>query len=118
MADNDPRLRLGATGPGSGLLSRIVGAALGAVVLVVSLLFSAVVFSFLLAAAVLIGGYFWWRTRDVRRQLREQMAQMDAQMRAGTTARPGDASRSQGGTVLDGDFIRERDDNSTRDSGR
>lgn len=91
------------------LLGRVLGVAVGAVVLVASLLFSVVIFAVLLAAGVIVGGYLWWRTRALRHQLREQMQAMDEQLRAAQrgpgAARPG--ARDE--TVIDGDFIRETD---------
>lgn len=63
---------------------RIVGAVIGAVGLVVALAFSAVAFVFLAAAAVVGGGWLWWKTRHVRKELRAA----HANIRAG--ARPGE----------------------------
>lgn len=107
-----PRIAPGAPAPApapQGLLGRVLGVAIGAVLLVASLLFSVVVFAVLLAAGVIVGGYLWWRTRALRRQLREQMQAMEEQLRAGQpgpgAARPG--ARDE--TVIEGDFIRETD---------
>lgn len=96
----------GAASP-PGLLARVLAFALGAVALVASLVFSVVVFAFLLGAAVLVGAYLWWRTRELRRQIREQMQAQDAgqaPMRARTTSRQ---SGSTDDSILEGDFIRE-----------
>lgn len=51
----------------------IVGTAVAGTV---ALMFSAVLLSILAAVAVVGGGYLWWRTRAMRRQMREQMEQM------------------------------------------
>lgn len=111
--DDRPRLGPGQRSrPGSapGLLSRIAGIALGTVVLAASLLVSAVVFAVLLVGAVVGGGYLWWRTRDLRRQVKESM-------RAAAEGRappgPGDgagwrgAPRADEDRVIEGDYIRE-----------
>jgi hypothetical protein len=77
--------------------------------LVAGLFVSAVVFSVLLVAGVVAGGWFWWKTRDLRRQLGERMAQMQ-QMQAGRQSRgaPADSSHpSHPSDVIDGDYIRE-----------
>jgi predicted lipid-binding transport protein (Tim44 family) len=94
-------------------VGRVLGFALGVVVLVASLIFSVVVFAILLGVAVLVGGYLWWRTRDLRRQIREQMQAQDA----GRGPMPDGASRERrppaaDDNILEGDFIREarRDD--------
>ncbi|MEK9720486.1 MAG: hypothetical protein VW257_05445 [Quisquiliibacterium sp.] len=110
MTGNDHGGMLGGATGRTGLLGRILGAVIGAVVLVGALLFSAVVFSFLLAAGVLVGGYLWWRTRELRKQLREQMARMEQQMREAGQSPSDNGSSTAPGTVLEGDFIRERQD--------
>lgn len=59
-----------------GLAGRIAGAVVGAVVLVLALMFSLVVFAFLAVGAVIGGGWLWWRTRDLRRELRAAQARV------------------------------------------
>ena len=56
-----------------GLLARIVGSLIGAAVLVGAFMFSAVVFIAIAIAGVVLWGYFWWKTRALRRQLQAQM---------------------------------------------
>jgi len=49
-------------------------AVVGTVVLVgVALMFSAVLLVFLLIAGVMAWAFLWWKTRELRRQMREQM---------------------------------------------
>jgi threonine/homoserine/homoserine lactone efflux protein len=57
------RLQLG------GPLGTLAGFAAGAVGLVLALAFSLVLFTVLLAAGVVFGGWFWWKTRALRKQL-------------------------------------------------
>ena len=59
--------------PSRSLLERIVGVLLGVVALGVTLFFSAVVFIILAIAGLAVWGYFWWKTRALRRQMQEQM---------------------------------------------
>ena len=87
-----------------GLLGRALAVVAGGLLLVAGLFVSAVVFSVLLVAGIAVGGWFWWKTRDFRRELAARVAQMQ-QMQTGP--RPGMAERSSPGVVLDGDFIRE-----------
>ena len=111
-------LRARAAGP----IGRALAVVAGALVLVAALFVSAIVFSVLLVAGAVAGGWFWWKTRGLRREIRERLAQVQ-QMHAGAgigpqaasgpfgspagvdaaRARPGQAA----GDVLDGDFIRE-----------
>lgn len=71
-----------------GLLARVATAIIGAVVLVVAFMFSVVALAVVSVILVIALGYVWWKTRDLRRRLREN---------------------PPGGRVIDGDAI--RDDN-------
>jgi hypothetical protein len=55
-----------------GLLEKILAVAGGAVLLVVGLMFSAVLFVVILVLGVLALGYFWWKTRELRKVMRER----------------------------------------------
>ena len=82
--------------PALGFLAKLAALAGGIVVLVAALLFSLVLVAVVAAVGVVAWGYLWWRTRDLRRQLREQRR-----------ARPRDT------TVIEGEFSRaprSRDD--------
>lgn len=74
-----------------GLLGKLLAFAIGAVFLIVAFMVSMVVFAIALAGALVIGGYLWWKTRELRRQMRE---------------------RPPGGHVIEGEVI--RDDESPR----
>ncbi len=84
----------GATSPRGGLAGRILASIAWAAVLVLSLLFSVVIFSVLLVAGLVVGGYLWWRTRALRRQMRD-VAERQAAM------------RPTAGRVIDGEVIRD-----------
>lgn len=97
------RNRLGsAAGAGvPGLLSRVVGVVVGAIVLTGALLLSAVLAVVLLAIAAGTGAYLWWRTRDLRRSLRDA-----GTSRGGPFDVPAHRT-DRDATVIEGDFIRE-----------
>lgn len=67
--------------------------------LVAGLMFSAVLLVFIVFAGLIIFSYFWWKTRALRRQMREQMSSqtMDG------TAHEVDASK---GEIIEGEVIR------------
>ena len=44
-----------------------------AVLLVVAFMFSLLVFAILATVGVLVWGYLWWKTRELRKQMREQI---------------------------------------------
>ena len=65
--------------PPQTLFARIVGVVVGVIALGLALMFSAVVFVVLAIAGVALWGYFWWKTRALRRQMQEQMERMQQQ---------------------------------------
>lgn len=50
----------------------LVGTVVGAIGFVIAVMFSLVLVAVVLGAAMIFGGWFWWRTRKLRQQLREQ----------------------------------------------
>lgn len=93
-----------------GPFGRALAFVAGGVILVAGLFVSAIVFSVLLVVGVAAGGWFWWKTRGLRRELGERMQQMQQQMQRtqageGTGKRAGEPPAD----VLEGDFIREAD---------
>lgn len=70
-----------------GLLGKVLAFVTGAVLLVVGVMFSLLVLAVAATAALLILGYVWWNTRELRKQLRE---------------------RPPGGHVIEGEVIRDR----------
>ena len=101
------RLQFQANVQGGGPVAKFIAGVVGLAVIGVALFLSVFVFAGLLVVGVLAGGWFWWRTRKVRKQLRESIdaAAREAlrQAEARTAANP--ASQ---GTVIEGDFIRAK----------
>jgi len=88
LGGNGPRLRA----PAPGLLGRILTTLVSAAVLVVAFMFSLLIFAVVAAIALLAGGYLWWKTRALRRQIREQPS---------------------GGRVIEGEVIRDPESQDT-----
>ena len=91
MLTNDQRFRLGGNGPrfrapAAGLLGKILTTVASAAALVVAFMLSLLIFATLAAIAMVVGGYLWWRTRELGRQMRE---------------------RPRSGRVIDGEVIRD-----------
>ncbi len=80
-----PQLR----GPRPGLFGRVVAGIAGAAALVVGLVLSFAVFVGLATAAVAVGGWLLWKTRALRRQLRERHV------------------APAGGRIIEGEVVRE-----------
>ena len=68
------------------LLGRVATILAGAVALVVAFMFSVVALAIVSVVVVIGIGYVWWKTRDLRRRLREN---------------------PPGGRVIDGDAVRD-----------
>lgn len=79
---------LGSAAQPPSLLQRVVGMVLAAAVFVFMLMFSVVAFAVVAAGGAVIWGWLWWKTRDLRRQMREN---------------------PPGGLVLEGEVLREVD---------
>lgn len=88
---------VGTGGDGAGLLGRILGVAASVVVVVAAFTVSVVLVAVALTGALAGFGYLWWRTRALRRKLREQQAR-------GPEARGPEAH----GRVIEGEVIRDR----------
>ena len=85
------------------VLQKVLAVIVGAGVLAAALLFSVVVLAVVVTVGVIGGGYLWWRTRAVRRQLREQVAAMQATA-AEAQARAED--QRSAGEIIDGEYSR------------
>lgn len=81
-----------------GLLQKIAAVVVGAIVFGLALTVSVVFLAFVVAAGAVIWGYLWWKTRDLRKAMRE--AQTQAPRGGG-----------RGALVIEGEVVREiRDD--------
>lgn len=95
----------GATGP----LGKVLGVVVGIIAVAAAMAMSVIALGAILVVGVVGGAWFWWRARHLRRQLRAEMARMQAMsggsMPSGSGSAPG--QRAAAGDVIDGDFIRE-----------
>jgi hypothetical protein len=123
----------GRVGRQSGPIAKFLAFTLGVAALAAGLFLSVFVFAGLLLVGVVAGGWIWWRTRGLRRQLKDTLksaeerlaaARAEAERRraeggAGTGAgtagpraqtmtgsRRGEAASEA--TIIDGDYIREK----------
>ncbi|MDR3221511.1 MAG: hypothetical protein LBU46_05825 [Candidatus Accumulibacter sp.] len=88
--------------PPRSLAARIVGAVFAVLAIGAAMMFSVVLFAGLALAALALWGYLWWKTRALRRTLREEM-------RAQGFATPNDdfPHRATGGAnVIEGEAVR------------
>ncbi|TVO53243.1 hypothetical protein [Denitromonas halophila] len=73
---------------------KIVGSVAAIGLFGLALVFSVVVFAVVLTVGAAVWGWFWWKTRNLRKQMRETQAQQQAQE----------------GLVIEGEVIREVDE--------
>ena len=73
----DERARLGlhgsATHRAKSFMAKTAAIVMGGVLLASAFLISLAFFVVALAVVLVLGGYVWWKTRELRRQIREQM---------------------------------------------
>ena len=74
-------------------LQRAAALAVGLVLTIAALIFASVILAVAAAIAIVLGGWLWWRTRHVRRELRR----VDLEAREG---------RRQDGAVVEGEYRR------------
>lgn len=109
---HDPRFqRIGFDARPPGLIARSLAVIAATGLAVLTFMFSLVVFSVVLVVGLGVAAWFWWRTRELRRRMREARAAMDAQMNMGDPRGPHSprpsSQRHGEGLVIEGDFIRE-----------
>lgn len=91
--------------PPQGPLAQLLTVIGGALVLGAAFMFSLVFFAVLAIAGLIFWLYFMWKTRALRRQMREQIdAQMGAQSSGPATSAPAS------GDIIDGEAVRVVDE--------
>ena len=61
-----------------GPLAKIATFVVGTILMVVGFMFSLAALAIVAVAVVVVGAWLWWKTRAVRRQIDEQLAQQQA----------------------------------------
>lgn len=97
-------------GKSPGLLARIFAILAAALIAIVSLMFSIVVFAIALAIGAVVWGWLWWKTRELRKQMRQDPLFREAARQA-AQGTPGQ------GDVIEGVVIREVPDDSEQGRG-
>jgi hypothetical protein len=98
-SDEDP-LKLTGTGTRpratlSGLIGKVLAFAAGALFLIGAFMLSLLLFAVVVSVGLVVWGYLWWRTRELRKLVGERLRTAD-------TTWPRD-----GASVIEGDFVRE-----------
>ena len=90
--------------PEKSLLGTALAMLASAVLLVLAFTFSLLILAAAAIVGMLVFGYVWWKTRTLRRQIREQM---DYQAQQRSTPPPMDGG-SPDGNIIEGEVIREK----------
>ena len=89
----------GQTPPGP--LAKIIAFLLSAAFLTLAFMFSLVALAVVAVLGVALGGWLWWKTRTLRKQMRAA----EDSLRGGAT---GTGTAAAGGTtIIEGEFVRE-----------
>ena len=88
-------------GEPKGLLAQVLTAVVGLIALALGVMFSAVFLVVVVVAGLVFWAYFWWKTRAVRRQIREQMANRDFAQPVQEPAQHGDVIEGEAVRVVD-----------------
>ncbi|MBI1174367.1 MAG: hypothetical protein GC139_03765 [Sideroxydans sp.] len=98
-----------------GLLQKALAIVVTAALAVLGFMFSAVLLAIILIALVAGGAYMWWKTRKVRKQMRQMQEQVRDFQTRGTTS---ESTVFQGeifeGEVIEGEAIRVGESRETR----
>lgn len=73
------------------MLKKLLGLVAGIIAVIASLMFFMVAFAVIVAVALVVWAYFWWKTRKLRRAMRERQ------------------DTAAGGTVIDGEAVAVRE---------
>ena len=106
MSEEHLRFRQFSTGlPGqpASLAGRLLGFVGAIIVAILAFMFSLAALAVVAVGGALLGGWLWWKTRAVRKQMREQMQRQATQ-------------RPDGGYIIEGEVIRRSEQPAT--SGR
>ena len=90
------------------LVGKLLTLVLGAAFLVLAFMFSLLALAVVAVGGLMLWAWLWWKTRAVRKQLREQG-------QAAANRRPDDVFH-EGGYIIEGEVIRDNDE--TPDSPR
>jgi biopolymer transport protein ExbB/TolQ len=90
-------------GKPKGFFSQVLTVIVGIVVLGAAFMFSLVFFAVVAVAGLILWLYFWWKTRALRQQIREQMARQAAEP-------PVSSPAAAGGDVIEGEAVRVVDE--------
>ncbi len=106
MKDDQERIRIGGSGFNvvrkPGLMRRVLTTMATAAVLVLGLMFSAVVFVILALVGIAVGIYLWWKTRDFRQRMDEEIREQQERSAWTKTA---DQDRPETGSVYEGEVV-------------
>ncbi len=93
-----------------GVLGRLLSYVATAAFLVLILMFSVAIFAVLAVAGVVVGGWFWWKTRAMRREIKiAEEAWRGASKSPESPESPGNTADAASGVVIEGEVIRVDD---------
>ena len=92
------------------LLAQVLTAIVGIGALILGLMFSAVFIVVLVVGGLILWGYFWWKTRALRKQIRDQMGARQGRDFSGAASGSSDAASAADGEIIEGEAVRVMDE--------
>ena len=89
-----------------GIVAQVMAVIVGVIALGVALMFSLVFFAAVAVVGLVFWLYFWWKTRELRRKMREQVIQQ----RQNQDFKSGPFDPGSGGDVIEGEAVRVVDE--------
>lgn len=86
------------------LLGKVLSLLLGATFLVLAVMFSLVALAVVAVAGVIFAGWFWWKTRSLRKAMRESRGSEQA---FGAPPDRTQEAAPASATIIEGEFVRE-----------
>ena len=99
--------------PPQGPLAKLIAFVLSAAFLILAFMFSLVALAVVAVAGLAVGGWLWWRTRQLRREIkraRESQRQSDAGTSTNGPAYAPSAAPRRSATIIEGEAVRMPDE--------
>lgn len=93
-------------------LAKLIAFVLSAVFLVLAFMFSLVALAVVAVVGVVLGGWLWWRTRQLRQEIKRQWSAQQQNESGNRTTGPADrpSPQHQGATIIEGEAVRMADE--------
>lgn len=98
--------------PPQGPLAKLIAFVLSAAFLVLAFMFSLVALAVVAVVGLALGGWLWWRTRQLRQEIKRQWSAQQQDATGKPTNGPAyqPSPQQQGATIIEGEAVRMADE--------